>query len=251
MHVIYKTYKSKISKKVLMVKNSNINSVIEDEAKLISQFATTWVCNKRVDGIIEAKKSDAKFILLDDGFQDFSIKKKVNILVSNKIQGNGNSKIIPAGPLRETIKSATNRSDCIFFYGDKHECNKIFKNYRKKKYFGKLFIKHTMLKKFYKKKIIAYAGIAHPDNFFELLSSNGLDIQKKLYFPDHYQYKRNDLKKIISLSKDSSTKILTTAKDYVKIPKDLKKYISAIDIKIKFDNNGFFDYINKEINLDV
>ncbi len=86
---------------------------------MISKYAETWVCKKRKYGIQAAIKSGAELIVLDDGLQDTSIVKNVNILVSNKNQGNGNNKIIPAGPLRETISSATKKSSCIFFYGKK------------------------------------------------------------------------------------------------------------------------------------
>ncbi len=98
---------------------------------MLSKYAETWVCKKRKYGIQAAIKSGAELIVLDDGLQDTSIVKNVNILVSNKDQGNGNNKIIPAGPLRETISSATKKSSCIFFYGGKDAFIKYFNNYKK------------------------------------------------------------------------------------------------------------------------
>ena len=44
------------------------------------------VCKKRKYGIQAAIKSGAELIVLDDGLQDTSIVKNVNILVSNKIK---------------------------------------------------------------------------------------------------------------------------------------------------------------------
>ena len=119
IHIIYKAYKTKINKKVINVNSLQNNNYIDDEAILISKYAQTWVCKKRKYGIQAAIKSGAELIILDDGLQDTSIVKNVNILVSNKNQGNGNNKIIPAGPLRETISSASRKSSCIFFYGKK------------------------------------------------------------------------------------------------------------------------------------
>ena len=115
IHIIYKAYKTKINNKVINVNSLQDNNYIDDEAILISKYAETWVCKKRKYGIQAAIKSGAELIILDDGLQDTSIVKNVNILVSNKNQGNGNNKIIPAGPLRETISSATRKVVAYFF----------------------------------------------------------------------------------------------------------------------------------------
>ena len=101
------------------------------------------------------------------------------------------------------------------------------------------------------KKIIAFAGIAHPDNFFNLLYKYKLKLIKKIYFPDHYIYSKKEILKIINLSKIQSAKILTTSKDYTKIPNDLKKYITVIQINVNFEKRLFLKFINKKIEFNV
>ena len=44
-------------------------------------------------------------IILDDGFQDYGIKKNLNIICFNQNQLIGNGLILPAGPLRESLES--------------------------------------------------------------------------------------------------------------------------------------------------
>ena len=116
--------------------------------------------------------------------------KKVERLISL------NNKIIPAGPLRETISSATKKSSCIFFYGKKDACIKYFNNYKKNIFFGEIFIDFKELVKIRRKKVIAFAGIAHPKNFFNLLDNKNINLIDTISFPDHYKYKENDIKKI-------------------------------------------------------
>ena len=154
IHIIYKAYKTKIKDKVINVNSLQDNNYIDDEAILISKYAETWVCKKRKYGIQAAIKSGAELIVLDDGLQDTSIVKNVNILVSNKNQGNGNNKIIPAGPLRETISSATKKSSCIFFYGKKDAFIRYFNNYKKNIFFGEIFIDFKKIIKIKKKKLL-------------------------------------------------------------------------------------------------
>ena len=54
---------------------------VGDEPLLISQHAKVWVSKKKKEGILEAYKAGAELVLLDDGHQNFSIAKDINILV--------------------------------------------------------------------------------------------------------------------------------------------------------------------------
>ena len=52
-----------------------------------------------------AEKGKFDSVILDDGFQDFKIKKNLNIICFNQNQLIGNGLVIPAGPLRESLNS--------------------------------------------------------------------------------------------------------------------------------------------------
>ena len=252
IHVIYKAYKIKLNKDVLKVNPSSKAEESGDEAILTSNLATTWVCKKREYGINAAISDGATIVLLDDGLQYNSIKKDVNILVANEKQGNGNNKIIPAGPLREPFSKSLKKSDCIFFYGTRKLYNEIYSNNKKKVFFGEVQLANKRILKMLKgENVIAFAGIAHPSNFFNYLKKYNINIIKELYFPDHYIYNKKDLLKIFKLSTNLSAKILTTSKDYVKIPYELRKNIIEIDINIKFNKKMFFNYLNKKIGINV
>ena len=59
---------------------------------------------------------------------------------------------------------------------------------------------------------------------------NKFKVVKEIVYPDHYQYKKNDLKKIINLAKKMNAKIITSEKDYDKIR--LLNYKNIIFLKI-------------------
>ena len=251
VHVVYKAYKVNLYKKALKVKKNIFNSNIEDEASLISNYTDTWLCKKRIYGIEAAVRSGANLIILDDGYQDKSVIKDVNIIVSNQMQGNGNKKVIPAGPLREPLSLAVRKSDCIFFYGRKKNFDENFQNYKKYVFFGNIDYKLKNISTLKKKKTIAFAGIAHPSNFFKLLSKNNFNVIEELSFPDHYRYTENDIEQILIKCKKSSAIPITTRKDFVKIPENLKKRFSVLDINVKFNKKSFFNFLNKKINFNV
>ena len=58
-------------------------------------------------------------------------------------------------------------------------------------------------------------------------------MKKRISFPDHYKYNKEELKKIINESKKNKLEIITTEKDYLKIKNYGFKNIKYIKIKIK------------------
>ena len=62
------------------------------------------------------KKFDT--VILDDGFQDWNIKKDLNIICFNNNQQIGNGQLLPAGPLRESLNSLK-MANIIMINGEK------------------------------------------------------------------------------------------------------------------------------------
>ena len=147
---------------------------------------------------------------------------------------------------------ALHKSDCIFFYGTKINFQKLFSNYKKNVFYGKIKsnLKYLKIKK--NNKIVAFSGIAYPNNFYNLLTNNKLKVVKTISFEDHYKYKRKDIIKIINQSNEvPSSIILTTSKDYVKIPNDLKKYIREVKINVQFNKKILSKFIIGSIENSV
>ena len=65
--------------------------------------------------------------------------------------------------------------------------------------------------------MLALAGIANPENFFILLEKNNLEIKEKLIYPDHYEFSKTEIKKIIDMADIKKMKIIMTEKDFFKI----------------------------------
>ena len=70
---------------------------------------------------------------------------------------------------------------------------------------------------FKNKRLLAVAGIGNPDNFFKILLDNNLNIEKKLIFPDHYEFSKNEIKNIINEAYENEYEIIMTEKDYFKV----------------------------------
>jgi len=239
-----------------ILKNLNMNPVFvrkkydsfQDEADLQKQVGPVYQNKKRIEAVKEALQNKANVAILDDGFQDFSINKNLSIVCFNKKQWVGNGLTIPSGPLRESL-SALKRANCVVINGEKNRDieNKIFsKNKEIKIFYTKYRAKN--ISEFKNKKVIAFAGIGNPENFFDLLKDNKIDIEEEINFPDHYEYSKETLENLINKAKENNNILLTTEKDYFRIAKNYKQNISFLKIEVEIENrNQFIDQIKKII----
>ena len=156
----------------------------------------------------------------------------------------GNGLIIPAGPLRESLR-AIKRANCIIINGNKNLEfeNKIFeitKNRNCNLFYSKYKIKN--IEKFRNKKITAFAGIGNPSNFFELLKENKLDIIKTFAFPDHHNYSKKDFEII---NKEKTTTLVTTEKDFYRMTDEQKKNCDYVEVELEIENKEEFKRLIK------
>ena len=240
----------------LILKNLNMNPVFvrkkydsfQDEADLQKQVGPVYQNKKRIEAVKEALQNKANVAILDDGFQDFSINKNLSIVCFNKKQWVGNGLTIPSGPLRESL-SALKRANCVVINGEKNRDieNKIFsKNKEIKIFYTKYRAKN--ISEFKNKKVIAFSGIGNPENFFDLLKDNKIDIGEEIKFPDHHKYSEETLENLINKAKENNNILLTTEKDYFRIAENYKQNISFLKIEVEIENrNQFIDQIKKII----
>ena len=179
--------------------------------------------------------------------QDYKINKNLSIICFNHIQLIGNGRVIPAGPLRENF-SAVKDADMILINGKKNDSfeKKIFAYNKEINIF---YSKYNFInfQDFKNKKLFAFAGIGNPQSFFELISKNGLNLEKKQIFPDHYRFQQSEIDKIINEAKNKDYTIITTEKDYYRLSNDNKKNIEYAKIELEIENKEKF--INKILSI--
>ena len=216
-----------------------------DEIQMLEKVGKTYLNKNREKAISSLISLKHDVAILDDGFQDFSIKKDFSILCFNSKQLIGNGFLIPSGPLRESFKSIK-RADCIFINGDRNiqfenKINKINKS--TKIFYSKYKIKN--IENFKNEEIIAFAGIGNPSNFFDLLKKNNMNVKKTYSFPDHHDYSQKDFDEIIG---DGHIKIVTTEKDYYRMNDEQKLNCDYIEVNLEIENkNEFINLIKNKI----
>jgi tetraacyldisaccharide 4'-kinase len=223
----------------------------KDEEILLKEKTIFLTANNRKDIINRAIKKKIEVVIFDDGLQDSKIDYDVKIVCFDSQTAVGNGLLIPAGPLRENLKKIK-KYDAVLIKCDSQKpvsLIKLLKEYNPKiKIFTSGF-KITNIKKINKNdKYLIFSGIGNPKSFEKILKNNKFKIIDKEIFPDHYTYTDKDLSNIVKRAKKYNASILTTEKDYVKIPPKYKRYIKYLKLKLIIHNEQkFMKFINLKI----
>jgi len=228
-------YKSKQKGMIVNVRQMSALD-IGDEAMLLAAEAPTVVDNHRARGAQVAERKGAKALIMDDGFQNPSLIKTLSFIVVDGRMGFGNGRLIPAGPLREPVERGLLRADAVIISGsDDKEVAKTVRQYAPDMpiFTGHFEPDKKVIQKLQGKKVVAFAGIGRPEKFFDMLVGFGVPVAKKIVFPDHYDYTRFDVESL--LAEAGSMPLVTTTKDFVKVPRDMASQMTVVSGNFVFD----------------
>lgn len=234
--VITKGYGGSIIKPTII---SDENTVDEtgDEAIIIAKHTEVIVAKNRLEGCKFAEDKGYEIVLFDDGMHDNRIKKNACIMVIDGKYGFGNNLVFPAGPLRDRLDIAAKNATHILLIG--RDEKSIISRLKRRKIELPVINSSIATVKNPDKKLdyIAFAGLGRPEKFFDMLKINlGLNISETLDFPDHHQYDNEDLNFIKTVSESKNAKILTTEKDYVKLPPKFQEEVECVKIELKIED---------------
>ena len=213
----------------------------KDEHKMIISYYNKLILNlNRSKGIYEALEKGYDAVILDDGFQDYKIKKNLSIICFNSNQLIGNGYLFPSGPLRESLGSLRN-ANILIINGDRSLDfeQKILKIQKDLKIYYSNY-KPLNIQEFKNKKLLVISGIGNPENFFKILKDNQMNIQKKMVYPDHYEFTKNEMLKIIEYAKKNDFQIVMTEKDYYKIKDFSLENIKYLKVKLEIEKEEEF-----------
>ena len=227
----------KLEKKIATGKK--FHSSHQDEIKILKK-KTFLISKKSRNEILKyAVKKGKKIIIFDDGLQDKYIDYDIKFVCFDSLSGFGNGNLIPAGPLREDLLSIK-RFDAVFIKKIKKKNQKIINDIKKINPRIKIFNTQFKIKNKknlnLSKKYLVFSGIGNSNGFYKFLKNENFKISKLLKYPDHYKYRNDDLKKIIDIAKKQSASIITTEKDFTKIPEKYKKKIKYIEVDLIIEN---------------
>ena len=229
-HIISRGYGGSANEVIKVSPDMNY-SLVGDEAVMMSKYYPTWVSKNKYSAFSMAEKDGANILVLDDALQSYNVFKNLNIYVYDSIQSFGNRLLVPSGPLRETIKTALNKSQ-IFFLINTNICKDLTHKHFKQILNYKISINPEIREK----KLIAFAGLGFNKKFFEQLQNENLNLVKLKDFPDHHQYTVDDMFMLLDEANKKDAFLITTEKDHTRIPSEFKSSVGIIHGKIISEN---------------
>ncbi len=220
----------------------------QDEHELIkNNFKNLILSENRFEAIKEIESSEFNVVILDDGLQDYKIKKNLSIVCFNQNQLVGNGLVLPSGPLRESLSSLKD-VEIVIINGMKNKDfeKKIFNINKNLKVFYSHY-KPLNLDDFKNKKLFAVVGIGNPENFFQLLEENDLTIVKKFIYPDHYKFSIEEIQSIIKEAENEKAEIVMTEKDYFKLKNFKLNKLNFLKVSLEIDKKDELLKIIKKI----
>ena len=227
--ILMRGYGGRETGPLLVDPNSHNSALVGDEAMMSAAKYPVIISADRAAGAKLAEEHGFDLIIMDDGLQNPGLHKDFVLLVVDGVARFGNQKLLPAGPLRAPLKETLKKIDTILSIGDRFDDQTSTKS---------VFSAHfTSDKDLSGQKIIAFAGIGRPDKVKATLQQCGAEIIAFHGFPDHHPYKDEELESMKTEAKEKDAILITTEKDYMRIPDHKRSGIDTLPVHLQFDQD--------------
>jgi tetraacyldisaccharide 4'-kinase len=152
-------------------------------------------------GLLAEKQFSSKLHLLDDGFQHRRLHRDFDIVLLPAEDQRGT--LLPMGRLREPL-SSLRRADAIVLPDTAEKPLQAKSVWRARR----------QIEISAGGRLIAFCGIARPQQFFDALKAAHQEISGTIVFRDHHRYAKRDIERLLALKKQTNASgFVTTEKD--------------------------------------
>lgn len=213
-------------------------NLVGDEPLMLSLYGESWIGADRAKVAKEMVNDGVETIVMDDGHQNPSLLKTISLIVIDSGNPFGNGYVFPKGPLREGISAGLSRANAIIIMGDGAIPEQV-KSCKLPTIRCKLIATPPTQSNTY----VAFAGIGRPEKFFDSLTEINLKVADAVPFSDHYMFSKSDLNYLTKLADQYQAQLITTEKDFVRLPDEIKEKVEVLTTSVKVENPDILETV--------
>lgn len=238
-HALSRGYGGRLQGPVLVDPDLHTARDVGDEPLMLAESHPIWVARDRASGARAAVAAGAEALVLDDGHQNPALKKTLSLVVVDGETRDGewpfgSGAVVPAGPMREPLAEGLARADAVVVLlpGDLEAADldllAVFGN------------RPVLLARLEpagpppEGPVVGFAGVAKPWKVERSMRAAGIDLKAFSGFPDHGAYSQADLKALAATAQRHGAALVTTEKDWTRLPPDWRSRVAAWAVQARF-----------------
>ena len=254
VHLLSRGYGGSLKGPIRVDSRYHTSAEVGDEPLMLARDYTVWVARDRSAGAKACAEAGAQVIIMDDGYQNPSVKKALSLIVvdgetRDEIWPFGDGRVFPGGPMREPLAVGLARAECVVILlpADLAEVDPELVATLNGP--DQLTAHLWPMAPPPSGPQLGFAGIGMPWKVERALQAAGCELADFAPFPDHMVYDEAILKRLANRAALFDAGLVTTEKDWVRLPPEWRAHVTAWPVRAVFDEPAKLDVLLAKVGL--